>query len=254
LDVSVSDMVANTAVQSFAVTRDSTPPGLPTLTLSDQTTALTTYAIAMIVDATIDNDSDAAAWILSEAHSTQPASDDTAWVGAEPTSCTFLTATEEVKTVYVWTMDAVGNVSANPVSHDIELDTTVPDQPVVSGKATTSDTTPTWTWTQGASAGNGSFQYQLDSGAWTPTTQLVYTPATDLARGAHTLNVQERDDAGNWSLSGVFAISVVAPAGDGGGCSGTGRSGSPLALVLPLVLLAFLKRRRRTIDILGRRH
>ncbi|MCX5772183.1 MAG: Ig-like domain-containing protein, partial [Candidatus Hydrogenedentes bacterium] len=58
-------------------------------------------------------------------------------------------------------------------------------------------TPPTWTWTQ--------------------TTNSAYTPATPLSEGAHTLYVQERNGAGDWSTSGSFTIVVGAGEGEGEG-------------------------------------
>jgi len=47
----------------------------------------------------------------------------------------------------------------------------------------------------------------LTSGA-TTTFSSDYTPVSDLPEGAHTLYVQERDAAGNWSSSGSFTIII----------------------------------------------
>ena len=75
----------------------------------------------------------------------------------------------------------------------------------------TTDSTPLWTWTANG-GGNGTFRYKLDdddlgSGA-TETTTLEYTPPSPLADGSHTLYVQERDTAGDWSLSGEYELTI----------------------------------------------
>jgi len=83
--------------------------------------------------------------------------------------------------------------------------------PVVSGPdSPTSDTRPTWTWVSGGGGGIGTFRRQLDStsGSWTVTTAHSWTPPTGLSDGPHTLFVQERDDAANWSASGSFTVVV----------------------------------------------
>ena len=76
----------------------------------------------------------------------------------------------------------------------------------------TNDTQPTWTWTTGGSGGNGTYRFRLDNsdlttGA-TTTTSASYTAGTVQTEGSHTLYVQERDAAGNWSLSGSFAVEI----------------------------------------------
>jgi hypothetical protein len=92
------------------------------------------------------------------------------------------------------------------------IDTTAPAAPAVSGTTPTSDTTPIWTWTGDTSDGSGTFRYKLDnndlsSGA-IDTTATAFTPGSDLSEGSHTLYVQERNAAGNWSSSGTFTILV----------------------------------------------
>jgi len=93
-----------------------------------------------------------------------------------------------------------------------QLDQTPPAAPTVNGTTPSFTATPAWSWVSGG-GGNGSFRYKLDNsdlttGA-TATTALSYTPATALADGFHTLYVQERDAAGNWSASGTFQIAVT---------------------------------------------
>ena len=87
-------------------------------------------------------------------------------------------------------------------------DTTAPNTPTVTGTTPTTDTTPTWTFTSGGGSGNGTFRYKLDSSDFTSgsteTTGNTYT-STDVI-GSHTLYVQERDVAGNWSSTGSFTI------------------------------------------------
>jgi hypothetical protein len=137
------------------------------------------------------------------------------WTTTTATSYTPATALADGShTLNVEERDAAGNWSAWG-SYTVTVDATPPGTPVVtSAAAYTNDTTPTWTWTTGG-GGNGTFRYQLDStsGAWTTTTGTSYTPATALANGSHTLNVEERDAAGNWSAAGNYAVTVdtVAP-------------------------------------------
>ncbi|RRR78034.1 MAG: hypothetical protein EI684_00805 [Candidatus Viridilinea halotolerans] len=113
-------------------------------------------------------------------------------------------------TLYVQERDAAGNWSPSG-SFAILVDTSIPSAPLVTGTTPTNDTTPTWDWTaQGG--GNGTFRYRLNNSDLTTgatvTTTTSFTPATALAEGSHTLYVQERNTAGNWSASGSHAILV----------------------------------------------
>ncbi len=115
-------------------------------------------------------------------------------------------------TLYVQEEDGPNNWSDSG-SFTITIDTTGPGGPTVSGTTPTNDTTPTWTWFSGG-GGNGTYRYKLDdsdltTGA-TSTTATMFTPISPLSDAAHTLYVQESDDAGNWSVTGAFAITVYA--------------------------------------------
>ncbi|MCX5758531.1 MAG: Ig-like domain-containing protein, partial [Candidatus Hydrogenedentes bacterium] len=110
--------------------------------------------------------------------------------------------------------DNAGNtaLAAGP-STTFSVDNTAPTAPTVTGATPTNTLKPTWNWTAGG-GGNGTFRYQLDSqaGTWTETALLTYTPTSNLTEASHTLYVQERDDAGNWSASGSKTIAIDAHA------------------------------------------
>ena len=79
------------------------------------------------------------------------------------------------------------------------------------------DGTPTWTWTSGG-GGNGTYRCKLDdndltTGA-TEQTVTAFTPASNLTNATHTLYVQERDAAGNWSATGSAGTFVDTEAPD----------------------------------------
>lgn len=111
-----------------------------------------------------------------------------------------------------------GQTSAPSSAVSIIIDTASPEAPTVTGTSPSNNLTPTWTWTSGG-GGNGTFRYKLNdsdlaTGA-TETSTSSYTPSSPLDNGqTHTLFVQERNDAGNWSLSGSFAITIDASAPD----------------------------------------
>ena len=92
----------------------------------------------------------------------------------------------------------------------VTLDTVPPGKPLVNGISPVRTRTPTWTWISGGN-GAGTYRYRLDnddmsgSNTYTDTT---YTASKDLEPGTHTLYVQERDAAGNWSASGKRAVRI----------------------------------------------
>ena len=107
--------------------------------------------------------------------------------------------------------DEAGNWSTSGEFATI-TDTTPPNAPVGSAQSPTESRRPRWTWLSGGRDGNGAYRYRVDgdTNAWADTTQTGYAPDADLALGLHTLYVQERDAAGNWSLSGISVVSIVS--------------------------------------------
>ena len=91
-------------------------------------------------------------------------------------------------------------------------DTTPPSAPSVTRVSPTPDTTPTWDWNDVADA--VAYRYGYSEGTWITeaATDCKCTPATPLSASTHTLYVQAKDAAGNWSASGSKAIQVL-PAG-----------------------------------------
>lgn len=100
----------------------------------------------------------------------------------------------------------------------VHFDSDPPARPIVKGPASpTSSLRPAWSW-ESAGGGNGTFRYRLNLDNFTTGavlgTDTAFTPAANLVGGTHTLYVQERDQAGNWSPSGSFAVRIdtTAPA------------------------------------------
>jgi hypothetical protein len=110
------------------------------------------------------------------------------------------------------TILTIGGVSGT-FSVTTIADTIPPNPPSVT--STTPINNPTPTWTSGGGEGNGTFRYQIDSeaGGWNETAAASYTPESPLSSATHTLYVQERDAAGNWSVSGskTVLIDTAAP-------------------------------------------
>ncbi len=114
-------------------------------------------------------------------------------------------------TLFVQARDAAGNWSTSG-SFTITIDTTATAAPVVTGVTPTNDTTPEWSW--GAVTDAVEYRYSTDETNWTTTNDLAFTPASALAAGDHSLYVQARDAAGNWSVSGWFIITIDLTAPD----------------------------------------
>jgi hypothetical protein len=111
-------------------------------------------------------------------------------------------------TLFVEERDIAGNWSA-PCSHTVTVDTVAPPAPKVTGQSPTALPRPAWTIESGGGA--GVFRAQLDGdspdGWFNPATR-AYSPEKNLPDGGHTLRVQERDAAGNWSAPASFAVVV----------------------------------------------
>ncbi len=126
------------------------------------------------------------------------------------TTDTFYTPTlaEGSYTLWVQGRDAAGNWSSSD-SASVDIDLTPPDAPTFTAPTTpTDDTTPTWRWTTPADATG--FRRSLDGGAWQPTGSPFWTVSPPFSAGeTHTLDVQARDAAGNWSTSGSYTIEIV---------------------------------------------
>jgi hypothetical protein len=119
------------------------------------------------------------------------------------------------ETTYHWQVRAVdetGGEGGESVVRSFSVDTTPPETPVVSVPDQTTDSTPTWTWTVSADAVD--VRYQLDgtdAGSWVQVGSVnvtSFTSADQLQNGPHTLYVQTRDAAGNWSEAGSGATLV----------------------------------------------
>ncbi|PKK88690.1 MAG: hypothetical protein CVV64_17765 [Candidatus Wallbacteria bacterium HGW-Wallbacteria-1] len=114
--------------------------------------------------------------------------------------------------IYVQEMDDLGYWSDTAIFKTI-VDLIEPTPPIVNGETPSGSNYPTWTWVSAKNDGNGVFRYKFGDTDFTSganeTTDLSYKPSIGLSIGKHTLFVQERDDAGNWSQPGAFEIEVI---------------------------------------------
>jgi Bacterial Ig-like domain (group 2) len=118
------------------------------------------------------------------------------------------------KTITRTAKDAAGNTTT--ISITVFRDTKAPGKPLVFAATPVNTKSPAFSW-QGTGGGAGIFRYQIDAepgNAQTPTSDTTLVWPADLSDGGHTLFVQERDSAGNWSASGQkrVVIDVTAPA------------------------------------------
>lgn len=113
-------------------------------------------------------------------------------------------------TLNIQERDTAGNLSTQR-SQEITVDA-LPGTPVVTllepTKKITLDNFTTWVWESGG-YGNGNFQYNINNGAWTPTTSKSIKK-TKLADGSYTIYVQEQDAGGQWSTSGAKQV-IITP-------------------------------------------
>ena len=113
-------------------------------------------------------------------------------------------------TLTVIACDLAGNASPSATG-TYTYDNTAPTAPsVTAANQYSSNSTVTWNWSSVGGV-NGTYRYRLDnndltSGA-TETTSLTIE-ISGLSEGAHTLYVQERDEAGNWSLAGLSKVTI----------------------------------------------
>lgn len=119
-----------------------------------------------------------------------------------------------VYTLTAYVGDAAGNWS-EAASHTITVDYEAPNRPVVTGPEVSIDPRPTWTVTVPADSVETRYQIggpQPELWVSADANLSEITPAEDLAEGTHTMFVQSRDSAGNWSETGSHALTVDRPA------------------------------------------
>ena len=127
------------------------------------------------------------------------------------------------------------DVWSESASFTTVIDLIPPDAPVVTGLSPTYDTTPEWSWFTDADAVR--YRYGFSEGVWISenSTADSYTPVSSLSEGEHTLYVQARDAAGNWSSSGSFTITIDQYAAIDPPVTPSPASGSTIKTTTPLL-------------------
>ncbi|MGC9400513.1 MAG: pre-peptidase C-terminal domain-containing protein, partial [Anaerolineae bacterium] len=190
---------------SATITLSTTPPPDPSLTLHDRTTGSPDFTNARVVSATVADDAEATAWLLSETQTTPPTEDNPDWTTTEPITFELTTAGDGEKTVYAWVKDAAGNVSAGPVSATIFVDTRAPTVIVtVPTQAATTPVTVSWEADDPApSSDNLTYRvhYRQDDAdwkTWYESTTLTTADFVSTTLGhTYTFSVTAQDAAGN---------------------------------------------------------
>lgn len=191
------DAAGNTSAASNQNTFTlNTQTDTPSLILKDTTNNSQTYTNSTTVNATLDGyASDVLYYILSETQTTRPAIGTPGWTavpaGGAPQTVSFtLSASEALKTVYVWVKDALDNISQIVSTANITLDTTAPGTPTLSAVDANAgaNTGKTNAATVGITIGNdtGAAKWCTASGAsgWTPVTPTESSCTTGVIGGS----------------------------------------------------------------------
>ncbi len=196
---------------SWSITIDTSPPAQPAVAIADGDGYINIAENSAGVSFTVSGES-GASYAISIINGTLTSGSAT---GTLPETGFVLQASASgTVTVSVTLTDPAGNSSLSPGTHTSNADLSAPASPSVDTleSSPTTQKRPTWNWTSQAGAdGSGNYRYELvgpDAVPWTDTTALSYRPATARSVGTYTLNVQEKDAAGNWSASGWATIVI----------------------------------------------
>lgn len=193
-----TDSAGNHVADSIFITRDTVAPPAPAFTA--QPPAMVNAAHTAPIQWTWTRHGTASDTFLVVLNGGAP-------IKQTGTSYTLNGATNQTYFFEVREKDAAGNES-EPAKDTLLVDRQAPPAPVVGG--VTPAANPTWTWTRGSNSdGNGRFRYRYSTqSAYSAETAATSFSPAGLASGSHTLLVQERDAAGNWSSDGQATIVV----------------------------------------------
>lgn len=210
--------VESTASYQFEV--DLLVPSDASLTLKDQSSGSSSITNSQLVDAVIEDDTDASAWLLSETQMAQPLSSDAGWQTVKPVGFT-LSAGDGLKTVYLWTKDLAGNVSDQGKTDSITLDTESPSVTLgTSPNGQEFDTNGTLVFAGTTEAGAG---VKLEIFSETIVLQTVAdafgqwefrVSASEIGVGNHHARVTATDAAGNPIVLENINFRIFAPVVD----------------------------------------
>jgi len=197
-----TDVAGNVSANSAAFTfsKDTTAPGLPTVTLSTDTGSLNNDKVTQNGALTV-NGAEAGAKVEYSANG------GTTW-------STTLAAAEGSNSVLVRQTDVAGNVSANSAAFTFTKDTTAPSLPTVTLSADTGSLNNDKVTQNGALNVSGTetgakVEYSSNGGA-------TWTSSFAAAEGANSVLVRQTDVAGNVSANSpafVFTKDTTAPTG-----------------------------------------
>ena len=220
-DIWVRDTVGNvsTAAYSGTINYDSDPPTVATFTVADSSSGSTAASNDLTVLVTVSNCVAAGIdkIVISESQTTPPAANQfvTACTGSH--SYRFANDIEEIKRVFVWGIDAAGNVATSAQSQVILVDTSRPAAPAftiadptpASPSASPPESNTTSLTASGivcsgltdilVADGRASSPTETDA-SWVPCVSSL-SPVTASAAGLRTIYLWSKDVAGNISLA-----------------------------------------------------
>lgn len=219
LYVWVMDIAGNVSATSYdtSIIYDSIAPGLPaTFSVADDDFGSTAFTNTTTLDYSIASCTGVDYIFVKESQNTAPGENDAGWLSCATTGNinNLIAASAGTHTVYLWTKDEAGNVSASSRSHAIDWDVTAPDEPnslVPSGDWSThySQTTPSTI--SGTAEASSTLIITNTTGSLTYTTAIDgdgdWSYALPLSSNAQiTLTLAARDAAGNvGSTSTIYA-------------------------------------------------
>ncbi|HAR63600.1 MAG TPA: hypothetical protein DCS13_09070, partial [Candidatus Margulisbacteria bacterium] len=113
----------NPYTNSFVISKNM---GLVEFNLYDQDTFAMDYTNDQKILVQYSNDTDSVAWILSETQATRPNASNPGWENIRPVYYIFKNNTSEIKTIYLWTKNGLGNISEMAVTRSIAYDNKLP--------------------------------------------------------------------------------------------------------------------------------
>ena len=214
--VRATDVVGNIEIEpvNYNWTID-TSIDLPVLILSDMDSDSEIYTNQLEISVSIENDDEAIAWFLSELPD-EPLLDSDSWLLTRPEQAT-LSVGDNVKTIYLWTKDVVGNISQS-ASDSIILDMQLPVVEFNSVNSIQDALEFDISWAgQDSGSGIGSYDLKIwEDSALEPDTWQTISVSTYEFTGengkTYNFKVRAIDNAGNLSEStNIISTQVAVP-------------------------------------------
>jgi hypothetical protein len=193
---SARDSVGNRGADTTFVLRDTIAPAAPAFTVASSPTVVNASYSGPVQWSWTRTGDAGDRFLVSLNGTTAAGQSGTTLILTAPQNQTYYLEIRET--------DSAGNLSP-PVSRSIQVDRLPPPPPAVSGAYGAG---PAWNWSPGSgSDGARIFRYRLSTQTdWSPETQAVAYVPSGLPAGSYTLQVEEKDMAGNWSDPGALTL------------------------------------------------